>query len=65
MDDLHTMSNTILPQRSKCFSANKLALILIKQIQPKFIMKNSPEYTLCIGYKEKYVESLNMKFLGL
>jgi hypothetical protein len=29
-------------------------------------MKNSPQHTLSIGYKEKYVEeSVNTKFLGL
>jgi hypothetical protein len=51
---------------SKWFSANKLALNLHKTNMTKFVMKNLPQHTLSIGYKEKYVEkSGNTKFLGL
>jgi hypothetical protein len=50
---------------SKWFAANKLALSVDETNIIKFIMKNSPQHTLNIGYKEKYVESVNTRFLGL
>jgi hypothetical protein len=65
-DDFHTMSDIVLSQMSKCFSADKLALTLDKINIIKFIIKNSPQHALSIGYKNKYIEwTVNTKFLGL
>jgi hypothetical protein len=56
----------VLFEISKLFSANKLSLNLDKTNVIKFIMKNSPQYPLNIGYDDKYVEeAVNTKFLGL
>jgi hypothetical protein len=64
--DVHRTSNILLSQISKWFSAKKLVLNLHKTNIIKFIMKNLPQHTLHIGYKEKYVEeSINTTFLGL
>jgi len=50
----------------KWFAAYNLVLNLDKMNIMKFITKNSSHSTLCIGYKEKYIEdSVNTKFLGL
>jgi hypothetical protein len=51
---------------SKWFSTNKLSLNLDKTNVIKFIMKNSPQYPVNIGYNDKYIEgAANTKFLGL
>ena len=50
----------------KWFAANNLVLNLDKINIMKFITKNSSHSTLCIGYKEKYIEeAVNTEFLGL
>jgi hypothetical protein len=60
------MSNTVLSYTSKWFTSNKLALNLDKTNVIKSITNNLPQYSLSIGYNEKYMEeSLNSKFLGL
>jgi hypothetical protein len=51
---------------SKWFSANGLALNLDKTNIIKFITKSSPQRTLSIRYKERYIEeTVNAKFVGL
>jgi hypothetical protein len=47
------MSNVVLSRMSRQFFANKLALNLDKTSIIKFIMKNSPQHILSVGYKEK------------
>jgi hypothetical protein len=60
------LSNKVLSQMSKWFSANKLSLNLEKTNIIKCITKNSLQYLLNIGYSDKYIEEgLNTKFLGL
>jgi hypothetical protein len=60
------LSNEVLSQMSKCFSANKLYLSLGETNVIKFITKDSPQYPLDIGYNDKYIEeAVNTKFLGL
>jgi hypothetical protein len=51
---------------SKWFAANRLARILDKTIIITFIVYNSPQHALNVGYKGKCVEdSVNTKFVGL
>jgi hypothetical protein len=59
---VHTMPN-ILSQMIKWFSAKKLTLNLDKTNVIKFIMKNSPQHTLSIGYKKYVEESANTSFV--
>jgi len=50
----------------KWFAANKLVLNLDTMNTIKFIPRNSTYSTLCLGYKEKYIEeTVNTKFLSL
>jgi len=50
----------------KCFTANKLVLNLDTMNITKFIPRNSSHSTLCLRYKEKYIEeTVNTKLLGL
>jgi hypothetical protein len=51
---------------SEWFAANNLVLNLDEMYIIKFITKNSSHSTLCIGYKEKYVEeTVCKKFFSL
>jgi hypothetical protein len=60
------MTDNVLSQTSKWFSANKLSLKLEKTNVMKFITNNSPQYLLNFGYNDKYIEEgVNTKFLGL
>jgi hypothetical protein len=48
------------------FSANKLVLNIEKTNIMTFVTNNSPQCSLTICYKDKYIEEkLNSKFLGL
>jgi hypothetical protein len=61
MDDYCILSNKVLSQKSKWFSANKLSLNLEKTNVIKFITKNS-QYPLNIGYNDKYIEEGDFNF---
>jgi hypothetical protein len=51
---------------SKWFDANKLTLNLDKTNIIKFTTKNSPQFSIRIGYNDKHIEeSAHTKFLGL
>jgi hypothetical protein len=49
----------------KWFAANKLVLNLEKTNIMKFVTKNFLLCALTIGYKDKYIEVVNTKFLGI
>jgi hypothetical protein len=58
--------NSALSHAIKCFAASKLVLNLDKKNIMKFITENSSHSTLCIGYKETYMEkAVNSEFLVL
>jgi hypothetical protein len=60
------ISKIVLCRMSKWFAANRLARILDKTIIITFIVYNSPQHALNVGYKGKCVEeSVNTKFVGL
>jgi hypothetical protein len=64
--DFFSVSNLDISHIIKWFAANNLVLNLDEMNVKKLITKNSSYSTLCIGYKEKYVEEVvNTKFHGL
>jgi hypothetical protein len=65
LDHFCILSNDVLSQMRKWFSANKLSLILDKINVIKFRTK-TPQYPLNLVYNDKYIkEAVNTKFLGL
>jgi hypothetical protein len=50
------MSNTVISNINKLFTANKMTLNLHKTNVTKFIINNSQQYTLNICYDEKHTE---------
>jgi hypothetical protein len=66
VDDFSILSNKVLSQLNKWFSANKFSLNLDKTNIIKCVTKISPQYPLNIGYNDKYIEeTVNTKFIGL
>ena len=64
--DFYSVSNLDISHIIKWFAANKLVLNLDEMNIMELITKNSSHSTLCIGYKERYIEEVvNTKFLGL
>ena len=64
--DFYSVSNLDISHIIKWFAANKLVQNLDEMNILELITKNSSHSTLCIGYKEKYIEEVvNTKFLGL
>jgi hypothetical protein len=60
------LSNRVVSLMDKWFAVNKLTLTLDKTNIIKFITYNSPQFSISIGYEDKYVEeSVHTKFLGL
>ena len=65
-EDFCSVSNLVLYHMIKCFAANNLVLNVDKMNIMKFITKYLSHSTLCIRYKEKYIqETVYTKFLGL
>jgi hypothetical protein len=60
-DEFHTMSDILLSKISKWFSANEFALDFDKTNIIIFITTNSPQHTLRISYKERYMEESKYK----
>jgi hypothetical protein len=64
-DNFCLMSNTVLSNASKWYTANKLALNLNKTSVIKFITNILPQYALNTGYDEKqHINSINTKFFN-
>jgi hypothetical protein len=64
-DNFCLMSNTVLSNVSKWYTANKLALNLDKTNVIRFITNILPQYALNTGYDEKqYINSINTKFFN-
>jgi hypothetical protein len=64
--NFRAVSDLVVCHMIEWFLANNLVQNVEKTNVLKFITNNSPYYTLCIGYKTKYVEeTANTKFLGL
>jgi hypothetical protein len=60
------LANRVESHMSKWFDANKLTVNLDKTNIIKFITKNSPQFSISIGYNDKHIEeSVHTKFLGL
>jgi hypothetical protein len=60
------LANRAASHMSKWFDANKLTLNLDKTNIIKFTTKNSPQFSISIGYDDKHIEeSVHTKFLGL
>jgi hypothetical protein len=63
LDDFCILSNKVLSQISKWFSANKLSPNLDKHNK---IHKRNSQYPFNIGCSDKYIEEeVNIKLLGL
>jgi hypothetical protein len=56
LNDCCMVSNRVLSQMSKWFSAKKVSLNLEKTTVIKLIAKNLPQHPLKIGYNDKYIE---------
>jgi hypothetical protein len=66
LDDFCMLSNPVVSLMSKWFTVNKPALNLDETNIIKFIMYNSPQFLISIGYEDKYIkESVHTIFLGL
>jgi hypothetical protein len=66
LDYFCMLSNRVVPLMGKWFAVNKLTRNLDKTNIIKFIIYNSPQFPISIGYEDKYIEeAVHTKFLGL